>query len=401
MPITVKDYTWDETETSVHVVVPLKGVKASKVDIFSTDEYLKVNYPPYLFEVVLFQPVDDSKGTAQVGDGTITFNLQKKEPGLWSRLISLNSEDKDLMKSKRQAAIDATHKKAQQEKQRQQVEKQERDRMALKEQMRLENEERQRIEEVKEAERQKATEDLEKWKTQQLAAEKEREETNKQNVDIFDDEATDAEPLPAVRKHPGSTDKTQTEVKGQPPPRSSGNIQVTFTPRIFPTPLRESKVQAEEEWLKKQAEARRVVDIDDPDLTEEEKNPVWLKDKGDGFFKSGNYLAAVNAYNLAVRLDSKLHAVYSNRATCHLKLRNFIKCIEDCSKALELLTPPVDANAKSRLRAHVKRGTAFCELELYVEGLQDYEAALKLDPTNVQLISDAEKIRATIQSTVE
>ena len=27
-----------------------------------------------------------------------------------------------------------------------------------------------------------------------------------------------------------------------------------------------------------------------------------------GFFKSGNYLAAVNAYNLAARLDSKMHA---------------------------------------------------------------------------------------------
>ena len=43
MPIAVKDYSWDETETLVHVVVPLKGVKASKADIFSTDDYLKVS----------------------------------------------------------------------------------------------------------------------------------------------------------------------------------------------------------------------------------------------------------------------------------------------------------------------------------------------------------------------
>ncbi len=35
------------------------------------------------------------------------------------------------------------------------------------------------------------------------------------------------------------------------------------------------------QWLRKQAEARRIPEIDDPDLSEEEKNPLWLKDKGE------------------------------------------------------------------------------------------------------------------------
>ena len=51
MPIVVKDYKWSETQTEVVLVVPLKGVKAAKADIFTTNEYIKVNYPPYLFEV--------------------------------------------------------------------------------------------------------------------------------------------------------------------------------------------------------------------------------------------------------------------------------------------------------------------------------------------------------------
>ena len=42
MPLIVKDFGWEETDKMVWVTVPLKGVKANKVDISSTDEYLKV-----------------------------------------------------------------------------------------------------------------------------------------------------------------------------------------------------------------------------------------------------------------------------------------------------------------------------------------------------------------------
>uniref|UniRef100_A0A0E9PJX5 Uncharacterized protein n=1 Tax=Anguilla anguilla TaxID=7936 RepID=A0A0E9PJX5_ANGAN len=39
-------------------------------------------------------------------------------------------------------------------------------------------------------------------------------------------------------------------------------------------------------------------------------------------FATGNYLAAVSAYNLAIQLNRNIPALYSNRAACHLKLRN-------------------------------------------------------------------------------
>jgi dyslexia susceptibility 1 candidate gene 1 protein len=63
---------------------------------------------------------------------------------------------------------------------------------------------------------------------------------------------------------------------------------------------------------------------------------------------------------------------------------------------LELLSPPVPNNADSRLKAHVRRGTAFCHLELYAEGLMDYRAALKIDPDNEELNADAKKIENII-----
>lgn len=45
MPLIIKDFLWEETEKSVFITVPLKGVKASKVDILSSEEYLKVSLP--------------------------------------------------------------------------------------------------------------------------------------------------------------------------------------------------------------------------------------------------------------------------------------------------------------------------------------------------------------------
>ena len=42
MPVAVKDYTWDQTDCTLFITLPLKGVKPNKVDVFSTERYLKV-----------------------------------------------------------------------------------------------------------------------------------------------------------------------------------------------------------------------------------------------------------------------------------------------------------------------------------------------------------------------
>lgn len=42
MPLLVTDYSWTQTDSTVYINVPLKGVKAGTVDIMSTDEYIKV-----------------------------------------------------------------------------------------------------------------------------------------------------------------------------------------------------------------------------------------------------------------------------------------------------------------------------------------------------------------------
>ena len=43
MPLVIKVYIWEETPKTVAISVPLKGVKKDKVNILSSDEFLKVS----------------------------------------------------------------------------------------------------------------------------------------------------------------------------------------------------------------------------------------------------------------------------------------------------------------------------------------------------------------------
>ncbi|KAM6980621.1 dynein axonemal assembly factor 4 [Aplochiton taeniatus] len=409
MPLIVKDYTWTQTESMVYINVPLKGAKAGKVDIFSTDEYLKVNFPPFLFEAFLFEPVHDDKSTAKIGSGVVIFTLQKKTERMWDHIMMTNN-DKENQRAIREKALLKFQEKLAAESVSNAKKKQDERKYGLETMMKLEEEERAKIKKMKDDELEKATNELEAWKLKQKK--KEEDDQYKQQYqrpnELNQPNAIDSSPVhksPVEFKAKGvlkniNQPNSKKKLMDLPAPRSTGNIIIKFTPRVFPTALRESRVPEEEEWMKKQAEARSAVHADLAelkDLKEEERNPCWLKEKGDKFFATGNYLAAVNAYNLAVQLNRKMPALFSNRAACHLKLRNLHKAIEDSSRALELLTPPVSDNAAARARAHVRRGTAFCELELYTEGLQEYQAALKIDPGNEALLADTHRIRQIIQ----
>lgn len=391
MPILVKDYTWKETENLMTVTVPLKGVHMKILDIFITDDYLKVNYTQFFFECFLRNKIDHKKSMAHVGNGEVIFQLYKETPGLWKKLELEIIEDKNAMNLKRREAIEKAQKEAEEDKKQNEETRRKNDKYALKKIMKHEEEEKERIQKIKDQERQKAMAELQKWKEeQQKLAEKAKHKIIKEQKVIKEN---------ALKKEKLTTQKKKTDLLATFTLRPVGNIDVNFTPRVFPTPFRESQAHEEEEWLRKQAEVRRISDVFDEDLNEEEKNPDLLQNKGNNFFNAGNYPAAINVYTHAIKLNNNIPALYSNRAACHLKMRNFMKCIKDCSTALDLLHPCVPQNATSRCRALVRRGTAFCEMELYVEGLQDYDAALKLDPNNKQLQKDAENIRNIIQGT--
>ncbi|XP_065796631.1 dynein axonemal assembly factor 4 isoform X2 [Muntiacus reevesi] len=354
MPLQLSNYSWQQTSTAVFISVPLRGVSVRDADVFCTENYLKVNSPPFLFEVFLYAPIDDESSKAKIGNNIIVFTLHKKEAAMWETL-SLSGVDKEMMQRIREKSILQAQERAKEATEAKAVARREDQKYTLGVMMKIEEEERKKIEDMKENERIKATKELEAWKECQRKAEElkiiQREEK------LYHQEKQMKEERKKL-KHKcltGNSASKNLATKGRnseniffeklkedsiPAPRSVGSIKISFTPRVFPTALRESQVAEEEEWLHKQAEARRAMNTDIPelcDLKEEEKNPEWLKDKGNKLFATENYLAAINAYNLAIRLNNKIPLLYLNRAACHLKLKNLHKAIEDSSKAYRIM----------------------------------------------------------------
>uniref|UniRef100_A0A9I9D7K3 Stress-induced-phosphoprotein 1 n=1 Tax=Cucumis melo TaxID=3656 RepID=A0A9I9D7K3_CUCME len=61
-----------------------------------------------------------------------------------------------------------------------------------------------------------------------------------------------------------------------------------------------------------------------------------LKDKGNEFFKAGNYLKAAALYTQAIKLDPSNHALYSNRAAAFLHLVKLNKALADAEMTIKL-----------------------------------------------------------------
>ncbi|ORM40091.1 Tetratricopeptide repeat protein 4 -like protein [Babesia sp. Xinjiang] len=91
------------------------------------------------------------------------------------------------------------------------------------------------------------------------------------------------------------------------------------------------------------------------------------KEVGNGYVQQGPYFyeAAISSYTKGIDAEcnnTKLNAqLYLNRALVHLKLRNFVKCIDDCNQSIKR-----DA---SNVKAYYRAAVASCELELYRKAL--------------------------------
>jgi len=105
-----------------------------------------------------------------------------------------------------------------------------------------------------------------------------------------------------------------------PTVREKKDVKIEFTEKKFPhLPARESHMKEAPYPKSKKIEKKPndvYIDIED-------KDPVWLKDKGDHFFKTADYQSALNAYSKALEYDKEFLSGRLNRVTTWLKVRAF------------------------------------------------------------------------------
>ncbi|KAL1451678.1 hypothetical protein WDU94_006033 [Cyamophila willieti] len=322
MPLLVKETSWHQTPAKVFIVVPLNGVPTHKVDMFTSEGYIKLHYGNYIFEKLLLHPINEEASTIRLNNNEAEFELIKVEQAIWDR-----KKDK---RSKEAVSI----------------------------QMKQETDEQSIVTKLKEEQKWEALSgNYQRDKTDQGNNDQQvgihgikNNETNDERKGVIITELTEEdverieneEKLTKQRQHKDLMDKITLKVrariqaeekqKATPIVRTQGQIGVKFTPRVFPTPMRESMAPEEEEWLKKQAEARQACGFIASDLRPEENNPDWVKAKGDQMFKAGNYLGAVSAYTHGIKLCPKLASLYSNRAAAHIAMNNMFKAVDDAAE---------------------------------------------------------------------
>ena len=167
-----------------------------------------------------------------------------------------------------------------------------------------------------------------------------------------------------------------------PEVREKQKVNMPFTEKKYGhLPARESHHREapypKSKHLDNKRSKENFIDIEDTD-------PLWLKDKGDHFFKRFDYNAALNAYTKALKTDPEFLMGRLNRATCFIRMRAFVAAIDDCNdivKQIEQVKPEEYESDKvfyDRImaRALVKRGAAHSWQSCFDEAIADFDLVL-------------------------
>jgi len=384
-----KCYTWTQTSESITISIPMKRVPASKVDVYLSEVFVKINAAPIKLVVALdlLKPIAyrSPKNKIQMHDDGLEIYLLKSETCEWQQLCLVDT--KENLKKRREESIEKEKKESEELLKIAEKKKAELDQIATNESLALTEAQRKHIKSKKEEEKLKAEQDvydtLEKIEAQEKTKSLVEEIPSslpitalqkvenaivpkvKPNNDIFSD--TDAK---IVQMKEISTVKI----------REKATIKLNYTEKKYPL-LAARETQLKEPPMPRSAAQQQKGEKNEP-LSFEEKNPLWLKEKGDNFFTNGDFVSALNAYSKSIEGNPGFLKCYLNRATCYLKLRAYKNCVTDCEKIEEILNKTnkdedPEFYDKMALRSYIKKAAAQCWMGKFEDALKSYEKALE------------------------
>ncbi|XP_047739839.1 uncharacterized protein LOC108672261 [Hyalella azteca] len=121
--------------------------------------------------------------------------------------------------------------------------------------------------------------------------------------------------------------------------------------------------------------------------------------KANALFTSGEYAECAAEYTSLLETCGDSVRAYSNRAAAHLAAGSPELALQDANKALSLLGPSSDtATRQSRLLCLSRRGAALAARGHLNEALNDYEAALTIQPDHPGLKRDRANILRALET---
>ena len=96
--------------------------------------------------------------------------------------------------------------------------------------------------------------------------------------------------------------------------------------------------------------------------------------RGENFFKSGQYQAALSEFNRAIKLAPANSRAFNNRGYTYYTLRQYRPAIRDLSKSIRL-------NPNNAM-AYNNRGNIHFLANHFDQAISDYQNAIRLDPNN-------------------
>ncbi|KAL9352892.1 hypothetical protein Peur_055572 [Populus x canadensis] len=114
------------------------------------------------------------------------------------------------------------------------------------------------------------------------------------------------------------------------------------------------------------------------------KEEISLKDKGNEFFKAGNYLKAAALYTQAIKLDPSNPTLYSNRAAAFLQLVKLTKALADAETTIKL-NPQWE-------KGYFRKGCVLEGMERYDDALATFQIALQHNPQSTEVSRKIKRI---------